>query len=215
MEDKTLHSKVINQICKEVLVSIGLFQKGTSRIYLDDNDYFFTVVEFQPSSWEKGTYLNIGLTFLWEHDQPDTLTFEFSRQVAGRYGEFVRFENEMQFRNEVTNLAQIAKEEVLFYRKLRDIHYAKKWMIGYVKKFKKQKFERFGVDISNICILDSDKKMAEFYYKEYLKTKNIEMQIYNYELNKEHLEFNIKSTREMWHSKSSMKKMPISRIYDI
>lgn len=65
MEDKTIHSKIIKQVCKEILIPIGVFQKGTSRIYLDDNDYFFTVIEFQPSSWDRGTYLNIGITFLW------------------------------------------------------------------------------------------------------------------------------------------------------
>ena len=34
-------------------------------------------------------------------------------------------------------------------------------------------------------------------------------------LSKEYLNSNIKTTRKMWHSKSSMKKMPVSTVYDI
>ena len=46
MEDNNIHSKIINQVCREVLIPLGVFQKGASRLYLDDNDYFFTVIEF-------------------------------------------------------------------------------------------------------------------------------------------------------------------------
>ena len=85
MENKNIHSKIIKQVCKEILIPLGVFQKGTSRLYLDDNDYFFTVAEFQPSNWDRGTYLNIGLTFLWDYNQSDVLYFAFSRQIASRY----------------------------------------------------------------------------------------------------------------------------------
>lgn len=132
MENKNIHSKIIKQVCKEILIPLGVFQKGTSRLYLDDNDYFFTVAEFQPSNWDRGTYLNIGLTFLWDYNQSDVLYFAFSRQIASRYGKFVEYKNETQFRNEIINLANIAKEEILFYRKLRDVEFAKDWMISYI-----------------------------------------------------------------------------------
>lgn len=75
MEDNNIHSKIINQVCREVLIPLGVFQKGASRLYLDDNDYFFTVIEFQPSTWSNGTYLNIGLTFLWNYNQSDVLSY--------------------------------------------------------------------------------------------------------------------------------------------
>ena len=214
MEDKTIHSKIIKQVCKEILIPIGVFQKGTSRIYLDDNDYFFTVIEFQPSSWDRGTYLNIGITFLWGDNQPDILGFGFSRQIASRYGKFIRYENEVQFRNEIIKLVSIAKEEILFYRKLRSIEFAKNWMIDYIKNFKEKKYERFGLAIANICVLNDDKKMAKFYYEKYHKDRNTEVQMNYDKLSKEYLVSNIKTTRKMWHSKSSMKKMPISTIYD-
>ena len=217
MEDKNIHSKIIKQLCKEILIPLGVFQKGTSRVYLDDNDYFFTVIEFQPSSWSRGTYLNIGITFLWEDNQSDVIGFGFSRQIAGRYGKFVSYENETQFRNEVTKLVNIAKEEILFYRKLRDIKYAKDWMIAYMmymERFSEKKYSRYGLDVANICALNNDKKLAKFYYENCHKERNTENLINKKKIKKAYIVSNIKMTRKMWHSKSSMKKMPVSNIYD-
>lgn len=214
MEDKNIHLKIIKQVCKEILIPLGVFQKGSSRLYLDDNGYFFTVVEFQPSSWNCGTYLNIGLTFLWDYNQSDVLYFDFSRQPAARYGKFVEYKNETQFRKEIINLANIAKEEILFYRKLRDIKFAKDWMISYTKKFNCNKYLRFGLAIANICTLNNDIKSARFYYENYHREQNTEEQINYKNLSKEYLNSNIKTTRKMWRSKPSMKKMPFSTIYD-
>lgn len=214
MENKNIHSKIIKQVCKEILIPLGVFQKGTSRLYLDDNDYFFTVVEFQPSNWDRGTYLNIGLTFLWDYNQSDVLYFAFSRQIASRYGKFVEYKNETQFRNEIINLANIAKEEILFYRKLRDVEFAKDWMISYIEKFNEKKYAKFGLDIANICLLNNNTELAKFYYENYHRERNTEEQMNYKSLSKEYLNSNIKTTRKMWHSKSSMKKMPISIIYD-
>ena len=215
MEDKNIHSKIIKQVCKEILIPLGVFQKGTSRLYLDDNDYFFTVVEFQPSSWDKGTYLNIGLTFLWNCNQSDVLYFGFSRNPAARYGKFVEYKNESQFRKEIKDLANIAKDEILFYRKLRDIEFAKDWMTSYIKKFNDNKYSRFGLALANICTLNNDMKSAKFYYENYHREQNTTEQLDCKKLSRECLVSNIKATRKMWHRKPSMKKMPISMIYDI
>ena len=215
MENKNIHSKIIKQVCKEILIPLGVFQKGTSRLYLDDNDYFFTVAEFQPSNWDRGTYLNIGLTFLWDYNQSDVLYFAFSRQIASRYGKFVEYKNETQFRNEIINLANIAKEEILFYRKLRDVEFAKDWMISYIEKFNEKKYAKFGLDIANICLLNNNMELAKFYYENYHRERNTEEQMNYKNLSKEYLNSNIKTTRKMWHSKSSMKKMPVSTVYDI
>ena len=87
-------------------------------------------------------------------------------------------------------------------------------MIDYIKNFKEKKYERFGLAIANICVLNNDKKMAKFYYEKYHKDRNTEVQMNYDKLSKEYLVSNIKTTRKMWHSKSSMKKMPISTIYD-
>jgi hypothetical protein len=40
-------------------------QKGRSRTWLDDRSWHVIVVEFQPSSSGKGSYLNVGVMWLW------------------------------------------------------------------------------------------------------------------------------------------------------
>lgn len=214
MEDKNIHSKIIKQVCKEVLFPIGVFQKGTSRLYIDDNDYFFTLIEFQPSGYDRGTYLNIGLTFLWEYPQTDILSFGFPRRIAGRYAEFAAYENEAQFRGEVIKLANLAKEEILFYRKLRDTAFAEDWMIAYAEKFTGNQYARFGLPVANICTLNDDRETAKFYYENYHRERNTQAKMNEEELSKEYLFSNIQANRKMWHSKPAMKKMPISAIYD-
>jgi len=214
VEDKNIHSKIINEVCKEILIPLGVFQKGTSRVYIDDNDYYFTVIEFQPSSFDRGTYLNIGITFLWGNDLRDILVFGFPRTLTGRYGKFIRYENEKQFRNEVTQLVNTAKEEIIFYRNLKDIKFAKDWMIKYISKYGEKKYARYGLDLTNICLLNNDLELAKLYYENYNKERKQENLINYEELNKNCVIFNIKETRKMWRSKSSMKKMPISLEYD-
>jgi hypothetical protein len=41
-------------------------QKGRSRTWLSDRVWHVIVVEFQPSAWSRGTYLNVGVTWLWD-----------------------------------------------------------------------------------------------------------------------------------------------------
>ena len=214
MEDKNIHSKIIKEICKEILIPLGVFQKGTSRLYIDDNDYYFTVIEFQHSSFSRGTYLNIGVTFLWNSNQQDFLGFGFPRKIAARYGNFIKYENEKQFRNEVIQLVNIAKEEIMFYRNLRDIKFAKDWMIKYISNYGEKKYARFGLDLKNICSLNDDLELAKFYYENYYKEREKKNLINYDELNKNYIVSNIMATRRMWHSKPSMKKMPISLEYD-
>ncbi len=214
LEDKNIHSKILRQVCREILIPIGVFQKGTSRVYLDDNDYFFTVIEFQPSSYNRGTYLNIGITHLWDHCQTDTLGFGFPRRIAGRYAELVVYENEAQFRDEIIKLANLAKEEILFYRKLRDTEFAKSWMMAHAERYGEKKYARYGLDIANICTLDGDQELAKFYYENYHRERDTQAQMNEEELSKEYLFSNIRATRKMWHSKPAMKRMPISATYD-
>ena len=51
------HEKIINKIAKIVLEPEGIFRVGSSRIRIDDNGWFFIVIEFQPSNYSKETYL--------------------------------------------------------------------------------------------------------------------------------------------------------------
>ena len=125
-------TQIIKQLCKDILLPLGVFQKGTSRIYIDDNGYFFTVLEFQPSAYAKGTYLNTALHFLW--NERDHLSFDFPFESRGK--NFVEYQNDEQFTHEVTKYVQEAAKQVMFYRKLQDIETAKSYVKKWLQKHK-------------------------------------------------------------------------------
>ncbi len=59
------YSKIIENVAKEMLAPLGLEQKGHSRLWLDDQGWWVILVELQPSGFSKGTYLNVGVNWLW------------------------------------------------------------------------------------------------------------------------------------------------------
>ncbi|WP_133468137.1 hypothetical protein [Paraglaciecola marina] len=105
-----IHSKLINKAAREVLKPAGLVRKGQSRIWLDDNKWWLTMIEFQPSSWSKGTYLNVGISWLWY--PKDSLSFD----IGYRESSFVEFKDEETFLEEVIKLAEKAKDKALTHR---------------------------------------------------------------------------------------------------
>ena len=127
------HDQIIKQLCKDILLPIGVFQKGTSRTYIDDNGYFFTVIEFQPSAYAKGTHLNVALHFLW--NEREYISFDFPLGAAIRVKNFVEYQNDEQFTREVTKYVQEAAKQVLFYRKLQDIATAKSYVKKWLRKY--------------------------------------------------------------------------------
>ena len=128
------HDQIIKQLCKDTLLPLGVFQKGTSRIYIDDNGYFFTVLEFQPSAYAKGTYLNTALHFLW--NERDHISFDFPFGEDIRVKKFVEYQNDEQFTHEVTKYVQEAAKQVMFYRKLQDMETAKPYVKKWLRKHK-------------------------------------------------------------------------------
>ena len=75
------------------------------------------VVEFQPSVWSRGSYVNVGCMWLWNTKQQ--LSFDVGHRVNG----FFAFENEKQFGPVADRLAVGALEKVGEYRRLfRSIH---------------------------------------------------------------------------------------------
>jgi len=63
-----VHSKIIADAAKRNLAPIGLTRKGRSRVWLDDRGWYVTVVEFQPSGFSKGSYLNVGRSYQHDND---------------------------------------------------------------------------------------------------------------------------------------------------
>lgn len=106
----TPHSKIINKVARQVLKPIGVKRKGQSRTWLDDNGWWVTVVEFQPSAWAKGTYLNVGVNFQWYPQ--NHLSFDIGDREAG----FVEYKSDEQFGPEAQEFAKLAKAKVLEIR---------------------------------------------------------------------------------------------------
>jgi hypothetical protein len=60
------HNAEIAAAAKSVLEPVGCMRKGRSRTWLADHGWWVAVVEFQPSAWAKGSYLNVGASYLWK-----------------------------------------------------------------------------------------------------------------------------------------------------
>jgi hypothetical protein len=81
-------------------------------MWIDDRNWYVIVVEFQPSTWSKGSYLNVAANFLWNVLRH--ITFD----VGDRVGDFFQFESEEQFGLEADRLAATAAAEVKRLRAL-------------------------------------------------------------------------------------------------
>lgn len=104
------HSRLINAAAKVVLRPLGCVQKGRSRIWLDDRAWWVGVVEFQPSSWAKGSYLNVGACWLWY--EKDFLSFDAGYRVES----FHPFTGDEAFELVAEKLAERASHEVTALR---------------------------------------------------------------------------------------------------
>ena len=105
------HTKIINRLAKQKLAPLGIIQKGRSRTWLDDNQWWLTVIEFQPSSGGKGTYLNVGVNWLWH--VKDYLSFDYGY----REHDFVEYKDDEQFTEAAEKIVGVAMHQVGHYRK--------------------------------------------------------------------------------------------------
>lgn len=115
--------KLIRQAAREVLRPMGLLQKGSSRIWLDDNGWFLTVVEFQPSSWSQGAYLNVGVSFLWEQGAGfrESLPYNYTFGATARELRHVEYTgDDAAFSASMLDMAEHAGDSVLKYRMRMD-----------------------------------------------------------------------------------------------
>lgn len=96
------HDKIIAHEAKLVLGPVGFRQKGRSRLWFSDHGWWVRVVEFQPSSWSKGSYLNVAAHWLW--NEGGYVSFDF----GGRVSEHEKYESDEQFRVAAVGLAKKA-----------------------------------------------------------------------------------------------------------
>ncbi|MFE3970113.1 hypothetical protein [Stenotrophomonas sp. YIM B13575] len=117
------HSRMITAAARTVLRPLGCVQKGRSRIWLDDQGWWIGVVEFQPSSWGKGSHLNVGACWLWH--EKNFVSFDAGDRVES----FHEFISEEQFSAAAMLLARRAAQEVLALReRFPSVAHASAWM---------------------------------------------------------------------------------------
>jgi hypothetical protein len=113
------HNRLLTSSAKAELQPLGCRQNGRSRTWLDDQRWWVGVIEFQPSAWSKGSYLNVGVCWLWY--EKDSYSFD---AALGPYGSrlelFREFDGSDAFANTAQQLAQRAREEVLGLRQQLD-----------------------------------------------------------------------------------------------
>jgi hypothetical protein len=100
------HSKLLDLAAKQHLAPLGLKRKGRSRVWIGDQRWYAIVVEFQPSGYSKGSFLNVSAHFLW------SASGHLSFDLGNRVEDFIEFVSEAQFAPEANRLAEAAAREV-------------------------------------------------------------------------------------------------------
>lgn len=95
-------NKLIIKVANASLLPAGLVQKGKSPIFLDDQGWFTTMVEFQPHKRRFGAYLNVGANFHWF--VVDHLSFDMGYRMT----DFAEFDTERQFTSKVQAMVDLA-----------------------------------------------------------------------------------------------------------
>lgn len=103
----TTHNALLAKSAKQQLGPLGMKRKGQSRVWFKDNGWWLGVVEFQPSSWGKGSYLNVAAMWLW--NAKDYWSFD----EGGRVEKFHDFKDADQFADVANTLAIRARDETV------------------------------------------------------------------------------------------------------
>jgi hypothetical protein len=104
------HNKLITAAAKSALGPLGLKRDGKSRIWYDDHGWWAVVVEFQPSSWDRGSFLNVGLS--WMLYERNHWAFDIGYRKEG----FHSATKGDGFEAAIAGVANLAAREVQSYR---------------------------------------------------------------------------------------------------
>ena len=98
--------RLLGAAAKAALLPLGCRRLGKSRSWISDQRFWLIVIEFQPSSWQKGSYLNVGAMWLWRARKGHAFN------VGYRIADFVAFYSPEQFSPVAARLAAQAALEV-------------------------------------------------------------------------------------------------------
>ena len=99
------HARLIAAAAKAALQPLGFVRQGKSRFWFADQRFWIIFAEFQPSGWSKGSYLNMGVKWLW---QPRP-----TLDISYRPVDFIPFESKEQFSPLIGHMAEVAAQEAL------------------------------------------------------------------------------------------------------
>lgn len=104
------HDKLIADAAKQALAPLGFHRRGRSRVWLADHGWWLAVVEFQPSGWARGSYVNVAAHWLW--NAKGYVTHDLGACPNGSRSEaFVKYTSDEQFEPEANRLAYSAAHE--------------------------------------------------------------------------------------------------------
>src|SRR2546430_15117016 len=111
-------TRLLTRAARETLHPLGLRQRGRSRTWIDDRSWWLIVVEFQPSSWGLGSYLNVGVNWLWW--AKDHISFDEGYRVrwatnpvrlddtARHTADYLAYRTDEQFASEIRGVCAVA-----------------------------------------------------------------------------------------------------------
>jgi hypothetical protein len=106
------HEKLIAKAAKTILQPLGLRRKGQSRLWIGDHGWWLAVVEFQPSGFAEGSYLNVAAHWLWSDNGYISFDLGGGAEGGSRVAGFEAFESDEQFEGTALRLAAVAAQEV-------------------------------------------------------------------------------------------------------
>lgn len=158
------HNKIINEVAKSNFKQEGLFRVGSSRSWIEDNNYFLINVNFEPSGFNKGSYLSVAISFLWEYTTGlnETLGYNYGGRVFIDNGtQYVEYKQNLKsydelFTSEIEKFANAALLKVKEYRRFNNLEYAKKMLKRSVDETQpvSQFWELY--DLSMLCFFKGD-----------------------------------------------------------
>lgn len=106
------HNEAIAKAAKTTLLPLGLRRRGQSRLWIGDNGWWLAIVEFQPSGFSKGSYLNVAAHWLWSDQGHISFDLGGGTDWDSRVGDFEACEPGEQFEEAAARLAEVAAQAV-------------------------------------------------------------------------------------------------------
>lgn len=106
------YDQLIANAAKVTLGPLGLRRKGRSRLWVGDHGWWLAVVEFQPSGFQKGSYLNVAAHWLWSAQGYISFDFGGGADGGSRIADFEAYKPDESFDSAANRLATAAAAAV-------------------------------------------------------------------------------------------------------